>query len=148
MGAAFDDLEVGRCHRRGRFAVEMALTLQGKPQRVQPVGQAAHKRGLPAHMFQQQETAVRPQYSSHFGQSPRRIRDAAKDERADYDIKGVVGKGQVLGVGGLEGDASGTAKFVHDPGGGCKAFGINVYGGDLSGRWIKRQVRTATDSYL
>lgn len=31
VGATFNDLEVGRCHCRGRFAVKVTLTLQGKP---------------------------------------------------------------------------------------------------------------------
>ena len=90
VGRSAFDAEAGVGDRAGRFAVEMTLSLQREPYRVEGVGHQARQPCLTPNMFQQEKMAAGSQHSPNLGQRRAWIVDAAKDKRPDGRVKGLV----------------------------------------------------------
>ncbi len=104
---AFRDAETGHGNGVRDWPCQMAATRQPTPQRVQPVLPFAAVCMWRQAMLQKQQAAAGAQHPPHFLQGAGLIGDAAQSECADDGVETAVGKRQVFGMAGLDGEKAG-----------------------------------------
>ena len=111
MFAGFDDLEDGQpvpfavCHGEpGRgdglrgFAVEMTTAGEACPKRIEKIGGLARQGRMAAHVFEQEQAALRLEHATQFTQAAQGFRHTAKEQGANDAVERGVGKGQALNI--------------------------------------------------